>query len=645
MAQSPLLFTPGPLTTRLETRRAMLHDWGSREPAFITMTAELRRRLLDVAGGQSSHVAIPLQGSGTFIVEAAIGTLVRPSDVLLVLANGAYGERMIEIAKRLGRPVETLRWPENQASEPGAVERALADNPAITHVALVHCETTSGLVNPLAEVAAVVAQHRRGFIVDAMSSFGALPLDLRQTPVTAVLASSNKCLEGAPGIAFALIEKNALELAKDVAPSLSLDLYDQWRGFESNGQWRFTPPVQVVAALLEALRLLEAEGGPAARLRRYHKNFRTLTEGMRRLGFRVFLDEGIQAPIIVTFVRPEDPRFRFDDLYAGLATRGFIIYPGKLTQAQSFRIGCIGALHAEDFDRLVAAIADLMADFGLTTAARLDTVPVRHVSCKEERSPRVSGSTAASSSLPSAIILAAGVGRRLGHAVPKVLLEFGGKSLLERHLTALHANNVRNVAVTVGHRPDLIRAELSRLGALQHVSLVENRRFREGSIVSLAAQRAQLGAGKPVLLMDGDVLYDSRMLARLLQAAPENVLLFDQAIEPGEEPVKICLRGEVIVDFGKVPVHAHDRHGESVGFFRFSATMATALAERAMAYVEDGRAGAEYEAAIRDLILAHPSRFGCEDISDLPWTEIDFAADVVRARQEILPRLQEVAYA
>jgi choline kinase len=257
----------------------------------------------------------------------------------------------------------------------------------------------------------------------------------------------------------------------------------------------------------------------------------------------------------------------------------------------------------------------------------------------------MSGSTMLSSSLPHAIILAAGVGRRLGNEAPKVLLDFEGKTLLERHLAALHANGVGDIAVTVGHRGDLIRAELGRLGALDRVALVENPRYREGSVVSLAVQRPRLAAGRPVLLMDGDVLYDNRIIARLLQAAPENVLLLDQTIEPGEEPVKICLRGELIVDFAKLPKHAHDRHGESVGFFRFSASMATALAERAPAYVEDGRAGAEYEAAIRDLILAHPDRFGYEDISGLPWTEIDFAADVARAQQEILPRLQEVAHA
>jgi 2-aminoethylphosphonate-pyruvate transaminase len=374
MAQSVLLFTPGPLTTRLETRRAMLNDWGSREPEFIRVTAELRRRLLDIAGGHGSHVTIPLQGSGTFIVEAAIGTLIGPSDVLLVLVNGAYGERMVEIARRLGRKVEVLRWPENEAVDPAAVEHALSDMPAITHVALVHCETTSGLLNPLAAVATVVARHRRAFIVDAMSSFGALPLDLRETPITAVLASSNKCLESVPGIAFALIEKSAIERARGVAPSLSLDLHDQWLGFEANGQWRFTPPVQVVAALVESLRFLEAEGGPAARLQHYQKNFKTLVDGMAQLGFRVFLDSNIQSPIIVTFRSPKDPRFRFDDLYAALAARGLIIYPGKLTQAQSFRVGCIGALEPEDFDRLVVAIGEIMDDFGLSATAGMETM-------------------------------------------------------------------------------------------------------------------------------------------------------------------------------------------------------------------------------------------------------------------------------
>ena len=364
-AEPALLFTPGPLTTRIETRRAMLADWGSREPQFIALTAELRQRLLELVHASASHVAIPLQGSGTFIVEAAIGTLVAPGDRLLVLANGAYGERMIEIARRLGRPAEALRWPEDQPVEPASVERALAEKPEITHLALVHCETTSGLLNPLDAIAAAAARHGRTLLLDAMSSFGALALDLARTPVAAVLASSNKCLEGVPGVGFALIERRLIERARSVAPSLSLDLFEQWRGFESNGQWRFTPPVQVVAALVEALRRLEAEGGPAARLSRYHTNFRTLAEGMRRLGFRLWLDDSVQAPIIATFHMPGDQRFRFEAFYAALAARGFIIYPGKLTAAPSFRIGCIGALEPGDFTRLLAAIAAVLQEWGM----------------------------------------------------------------------------------------------------------------------------------------------------------------------------------------------------------------------------------------------------------------------------------------
>ncbi|MDB5408899.1 MAG: hypothetical protein JWL84_3811 [Rhodospirillales bacterium] len=242
---------------------------------------------------------------------------------------------------------------------------------------------------------------------------------------------------------------------------------------------------------------------------------------------------------------------------------------------------------------------------------------------------------------PVAVILAAGVGRRLGGEGPKILLKFGGRTLLERHIAALHAEGVTDIALTVGHEAAHVFAELRRLQLSDRVALIENPRYREGSIVSLWMQQAWLAAGREVLLMDGDVLYDHRLIARLLAAAHENVLLLDRAIELGDEPVKICMSGNRIVDFAKRPVEAHDWHGESVGFFRFSAALADALATRADAYVRQGETELEYEAAIRDLILAYPNRFGAEDISELPWTEIDFAEDVVRAQESILPRLME----
>nr|WP_264185667.1 phosphocholine cytidylyltransferase family protein [Roseicella aerolata] len=242
----------------------------------------------------------------------------------------------------------------------------------------------------------------------------------------------------------------------------------------------------------------------------------------------------------------------------------------------------------------------------------------------------------------TAVILAAGIGRRLGidgHP-PKVMLEFGGRTLLQRHLDALQAAGIGRVSITVGYEREMIEAEVERLGWRDRVGFVHNPRFREGSLLSLWVQSECLQAGQPLLLMDGDVLYDPGMIRRLVEAPGENILLVDRDIEPGDEPVKICFRDGRIVDFRKRPEHAHDWHGESVGFFRFSGAMAGALAERCGAYVARGQTGLEYEEAIRDLILAQPERFGAHDVSDLPWVEIDFEADVARARAEVLPQLR-----
>jgi 2-aminoethylphosphonate-pyruvate transaminase len=353
------LFTPGPLTTDERVRQAMTADWGSRDAAFIALTAELRTRLLDVADGAATHACVPLQGSGTFILEAAVATLIGPEHKLLVLINGAYGRRMAAITRRLGRKVETIEWAENEPVDPETVQAALRADPAITHVAVVHCETTTGLLNPLPAIAEAVGAAGRLLIVDAMASFGALPLDLATLPVAAVLASSNKCLEGPPGLGFALIERSVLESAVGRSPSLSFDLHAQWRGFEDNGQWRFTPPVQVVAGLVEALRLLEAEGGPAVRLARYQRQLDRLLAGLEPLGYRLYLSHNLQAPIIATFLPRPDRPFDFEALYDALAAHGLVIYPGKLTEAETFRIGCIGALRDADFDELVEAIAEL----------------------------------------------------------------------------------------------------------------------------------------------------------------------------------------------------------------------------------------------------------------------------------------------
>jgi 2-aminoethylphosphonate-pyruvate transaminase len=343
----------------------MLRDWGSRDPAFIELNAEIRRRLVAMVGVGSDYVCAPIQGSGTFAIEATLGTLVPPEGKLLVLVNGAYGERMVKIMRYLGRETVKLTAAENETHDLDELERKLLDDPAISHVAVVHCETTSGILNPIEEIAAIVAQQPRVLIVDAMSSFGALALDVRALNAAAVVASSNKCLEGAPGMGYALIKRDVLERCDGNSHSLALDLFDQWRAMEESGQWRFTPPTHVMAAFHQALVEHEAEGGVAGRYRRYRENCDLLVGGMKALGFAPLLPEATQAPIIVTFHMPADPRFDFKLFYDRLAARGYVIYPGKLTVAPSFRIGCIGQVMPKDIETAVATIGEEILAMGV----------------------------------------------------------------------------------------------------------------------------------------------------------------------------------------------------------------------------------------------------------------------------------------
>jgi 2-aminoethylphosphonate--pyruvate transaminase len=367
--QDPWLLTPGPLTTSLTVKQAMLRDWGSRDGEFIAINQRIRDRLVALAGGVGTHVCVPVQGSGTFAIEAAIGTLLPRDGKLLVMVNGAYGKRMVRITQVMGRAVTAIETPEDTPVAAPALLEVIAADPSITHVAVVHCETTSGILNPVEDVAAMCVAAGRPLIIDAMSSFGALPLDATQVPFTAVVASSNKCLEGAPGCGYAIVRRDALEAARGNAHSLSLDLEDQWRGLESNGQWRFTPPTHVLAAFDRALDEHEAEGGVAGRGARYHRNHRVLVDGMAELGFETLVPRPLQAPIIVTFLMPADPRFVFDAFYDSLRRKGFVIYPGKLTLADSFRIGCIGRLGEAEMQGALAAIHQTMAEMGVASGA------------------------------------------------------------------------------------------------------------------------------------------------------------------------------------------------------------------------------------------------------------------------------------
>ncbi len=363
---TPVLLTPGPLTTSLQTKQAMLTDWGSWDSDFNHLTASVCKDIVDILNGADTHVCVPLQGSGSFAVEATLGTLIPPTGKVLVPNNGAYCLRIARILRYLGRVVVLLDHRDDEPADPARIDAALSADPAITHVAQVHCETGTGILNPLHDIASVVHRHRRRLIVDAMSSLGAVPIDVATTPIDAVIAASGKCLEGVPGMGFVVVRQDLIESSPGHSHSLALDLHDQWTYLQKTGQWRFTPPTHVVAALRAALDQFLDEGGTVARGARYRANCHALTQGMRALGFQPLLPEAHQSPIIVTFHAPKTPAYRFDALYRGVREKGFILYPGKLTQVETFRVGCIGAIESDVIVQAVDAIAQTLQELGIT---------------------------------------------------------------------------------------------------------------------------------------------------------------------------------------------------------------------------------------------------------------------------------------
>jgi 2-aminoethylphosphonate-pyruvate transaminase len=361
----PLLLTPGPLTTSKSVKQAMVHDWGSRDATFIKINKSVLTRLPAILNGADDFVSVPMQGSGTFAVEAMLTTFVPRNGKVLLLINGAYGQRAKKICEIAGRAIAVHETAEDTPPDLAAVETLLKSDKAITHVFTVQCETTSGILNPVEKIAALAQRHGKRLLVDAMSAFGALPLDAKRVTFDALAASSNKCLEGVPGLGFVIARTAALEKTKGIATTLVLDLHDQWANFVKTGQYRFTPPIHVIVAFHQALDEFDAEGGVAGRGGRYAENCRILIDGMRALGFEPLLPDNLQAPIIVTFRMPTDKNFVFQTFYDRLKDRGYVIYPGKLTVAESFRIGCIGRLYPEQMRGALAAIRDILEEMNV----------------------------------------------------------------------------------------------------------------------------------------------------------------------------------------------------------------------------------------------------------------------------------------
>jgi 2-aminoethylphosphonate-pyruvate transaminase len=357
------LFTPGPLTTSRLVKQAMLCDLGSRDVEFIRIVREIRENLVSLAmASTDTYTAVIMQGSGTFGIESVISSVIPDGGKLLVLVNGAYGERMTHMARVHNIPLAVQTFPENEIPDLLMLEETLTDDPAITHVAVVHCETTTGIINPIGEIGRIVKKFDRTYIVDAMSSFGAYSIPVEEFAIDFLISSSNKCIEGVPGFSFVIARIDALQGCKDAARTLAMDLFAQWEGLEKNGQFRFTPPVKVIRAFRQALLELEEEGGVESRAGRYSRNYDLTLSAMQEMGFFPYLTPENRGYTITSFCYPQHPNFSFEEFYKRLSDKGCVIYPGKLSHADCFRIGHIGRLDQSDVFLLISAIRETLAE-------------------------------------------------------------------------------------------------------------------------------------------------------------------------------------------------------------------------------------------------------------------------------------------
>ena len=362
----PYLLTPGPLTTSRNVKLAMLADWGSWDQELRDITADIRARILRLASADVNYECVLLQGAGSYGVEAALGAFAPKIDgKTLIISNGAYGERAVKALRRIGRPF--VVFDKGDSAKPSAqeIEEELDADPLIRAVLLVHCETTSGIVNPLEDIAMLVKSRGLLFMLDAMSSFGAIPFSMQGLGIDVMISSANKCIEGVPGFCYVVAKRDVLQASEGKSHSMALDLYDQWNYMQKTGQFRYTPPTHTLVAFHTALKEHEAQGGVLARLKRYNANRNVLIRGMREMGFETLLPENELGPIIQTFLTPRDSGFEFQKFYDALKVRGFVIYPGKITQRSSFRIGTIGGVDEHVMRALLLAIKEALQEMGV----------------------------------------------------------------------------------------------------------------------------------------------------------------------------------------------------------------------------------------------------------------------------------------
>lgn len=354
------LLTPGPLTTTKTVKEEMLFDRCTWDSDYKEITQKIRRQLLDFAHASAEEYTVVLmQGSGTFTVESVMTTAISNEDKALIITNGAYGERIVKIADYIGLNFVQYAVEYNEYPNEASIRKLLAKDESITHIVMVHCETTTGILNPIDMISSVAQDYGKTLIIDAMSSFGGVEMNVPALGIDYLISSANKCIQGVPGFGFVIAKKEKLAACEGNARSLSLDLFDQWKEMNKDGKWRYTSPTHVVAAFSKAIDELIAEGGIPSRQNRYTNNNKLLRERLAQAGFATYITEEKQSPIITSFIYPTE-QFSFDRFYHFVKEKGFVIYPGKLTDADTFRIGNIGEIDEEDIIDLCNIIEDYM---------------------------------------------------------------------------------------------------------------------------------------------------------------------------------------------------------------------------------------------------------------------------------------------
>ncbi len=609
-----VLLNPGPVVVSEKVRKALLRgDICHREEEFSRILKRVRQMLLAAFTPGGGYTTAILTGSGTAAMEASIASSVEEGKAILIINNGVYGERFSRMASIYGHRKFELTYDWRSLPDPADIEKALREHPEIQVIALVHHETSTGLINPVREIGKVARKYGKVFLLDSISGLGGEELDLEGCNVDLCAGSANKCIQGLPGLSFVLVKKEEMERLKKIPPrSMYLHIPTLWESQEK-GTVPFTPSIPIFYALEAALEEL-LEEGVRGRIARYRKAAKTLRSGFREMGLKPYLPEGLLSNTITTLYLPTG--FDYQTLHDGLKENGFVIYAGQeRLKGEIFRVANMGELTRKDLEGFL--------------------------DCLRKITSRPSTSSKTGRFAVHAIILAAGVGKRLMPITgqrPKCLIEIGGKTLLDRYLESLKESSITEVTFVLGHLKEMILPRLKEAEKQFNIRYIFNKNYTRGSITSLwEARESALGGQGDVLIMDADVLFHPTLLKRLLESPKKSCFLLEEDFTDTGEEMKLFVQGERVAAISKKNVLKTPLVGEGVGFLKLAGEHCSQLRNTLEDFIREGRLDAEYEEALDRLLSC--CEVGYESVDGLPWIEIDFEEDIRRAERDILPML------